>query len=702
VIRVAIVILLLLSAVAHGQTKDKGEDDGKVSNDQPGRPLQMPPASTEVKEALDDFDRFQRRGAWDRALKALYTIPDAQTLRFVDGENGFIIPVGRKRRSVLTALPPEGRAAYRLFYDSEAQKLFEEATGTSELTNLERIYTAYFITTVGDNAADRLGDLYFELGRFDRAAECWLAILRERPDTDLSPALVSLKAALALHRAGRQSEFEQMRSELAERYSDEKVTLAGQTASPAELVNRLSSDDKPAADAGKQAPRSAEAPLDLAGPTDPVWQVRFADTVEAGMTPPELTQWESNPLSAAVPAVAIDGKTLYANYLGHVFAVDMKTGKMLWRSGAFHHVELPAMQDQVRMLDLTRFAIVASGEHVWSLGRDLKEQNFFAPFALICRRADSGQVVWQSTDLSDYTQIDPACLPLLAGGKLFVTCKSAANQNPQQGQQQQVVLAIQPHDGKVLWKSEVGLIRQANMYFYYYMRDPSPQPRLVYRAGAVYVDTHLGVLARIDADSGALDWGFGYKTDAVQGDDRFFFFGYNQQQQTTTASSEPLQTGEAFVIKGTKSDRLYAVEPNQMKVLWERPISKSSRLLGAGDHVLFLGGPEVCALDLRTQELVWSTRLPNGSQEARVLVRPDGLWQLTPRGVFEIDPKSGEVRRIFRGSDLGAVGGDLLLTDDLLLAVSNRTISAYPRRAHRAGAEAAVRDNKDNRKEGFE
>ena len=46
-------------------------------------------------------------------------------------------------------------------------------------------------------------------------------------------------------------------------------------------------------------------------------------------------------------------------------------------------------------------------------------------------------------------------------------------------------------------------------------------------------------------------------------------------------------------------------------------------------------------------------------------MRPDGLWQLTPRGIFEIDPKSGDVRRIFRGKDLGSVGGDLLLTDSM-------------------------------------
>ncbi len=215
---------------------------------------------------------------------------------------------------------------------------------------------------------------------------------------------------------------------------------------------------------------------------------------------------------------------------------------------------------------------------------------------------------------------------------------------------------------------------------------PLPNPDSFIARGAVYIDTHVGIFARLDADTGALDWGYGYKTDPLQGQNRFFFFfdDYQQPEKATT-SSQPLQTGEAFLIKGMQSGRLYAVDPNRMKVLWERPITKSARMLGASDSALFLGGSEISSMDLHTRQLLWATRIPNGSKEGRVLVRSDGLWQLTPRGVFEIDPKSGRVRRIFRGNDLGAAGGDLVLTDELLLAVSNRTISAYPRRGSGAG-----------------
>jgi outer membrane protein assembly factor BamB len=627
-------------------------------------------------------------------LKALYTIPENQASRFVDGANGFIIPVARKRRQVLTSLPPEGQSAYRLFYDAEAKKLFEEAEGPSELQKLERIYSAYFTTSIGDDATDRLGALYFEIGRFDRAADCWLAILRDRPDSDLSPSLIGVKAALALARAGRRSEFEQVRAELADRSSGETVTLGGRTGSPGELLRRLL-EDEPAGEArpepGTSTSSTAPGP-DLAGEVDPAWQFRFAQSIEAGMTPIELNQWETNALSGAVPAVAIAGTTVFANYLGHILALDLTSGKLLWRTASFHNLELQAMQPAAQMLDPARFAILADGEHVWTLVRDLKDQNFQAPYQLICRRADNGEVIWQSKDLPDYAPFDLVGLPLLAEGKLFLAAKTGANPQqgmPQQGLPQQLVLAIQPHDGKVLWKTEVGTFRQGQQFrFYYYSRDPSPQPRLVHRAGSVYVDTHVGVLGRLDADSGTLDWGYAYKTDPFQSQTRFFF--YYQPQQRHAAASQPLPSGDAFLVKGAQSDRLYAVEPNRMKVLWERPITKASRLIGADDRTVYFGGAELSAVDLRTRALLWATPVPNGSMEGHVLVRPDGLWQLTPRGIYQIDPRSGAVR-IFRGKDLGAVGGDILLTDQLLLAVSNRTITAYPRRAAGSGPEVSAR-----------
>jgi len=673
----AALALLFAPALAPGQAVE-GEPE-KLSNDQPTRPLQMPAASSETKEAFDDFERFGRRGAWERATKALYAIPEAQASRFVDGSDGFIIPVARKRRAVLAGLSPEGQAAYRLFYDADAKKLLDRAEGPAEQAALENLYSSYFLTSVGDNAADRLGDLYFEQGRFDQAADCWLAVYRERPDSELSPALMAVKAALALAKAGRRAECDAVRKELAGRFADDPVTIGGRTAKAADHLRSVAGD--PGSGAGGPTPTASaagDAPPALGGTVAAAWQLRFGASVTAGMTPLELTQWEANSLSAAVPPVAVEGPTLYANYLGHVFALDLASGKMLWRSASFHNIEVSAMQNQAQMVDPKQFAVLAAPGYAWDLGRDLKQMNQQATARLVCRRAETGEVVWQSSDLPDYAGLNLVGLPILARGSLYIAGKTAPANNGQDNSPKQVVLAVRPHDGKVLWKTEVGMFREAQQFYYYAMRDTTPQPRLLFRAGSVYMDTHAGVLARLDAETGRLEWGYGYPTEPVQGQSRFFFRSM-PNQDPTPAAEPPLRDGDALLVKGAKADRVCAVDPDRMKLLWDRPIAKSARLLGADDQAVYLGGHGLDALDRKTRALRWSIPLPGGSEDGRVLLRGDGLWQFTPRGIFEVDPGTGRVRRIFRGEDVGASGGDLVLTERWLLAVSNRAISAYPR-----------------------
>jgi outer membrane protein assembly factor BamB len=466
------------------------------------------------------------------------------------------------------------------------------------------------------------------------------------------------------------------------------ITIGGKKAKTAEHLKRILSGLAPAKGTDSSTSGSDGPAPDLAESVAAAWQVRFGASVTAGMTPVELAQWETTSFSGAVPAVAVEGQSLFANYLGHVFAVDLASGKMLWRSASFHNLEQATMQGNSQMTDTKRFAILTAPGHVWTLGRDVKDPNFQAEFRLVCRRAENGDVIWQSSDLPDYSGMDFVGPPILARGTLFVAGKSSMSMNSgQDNQPRQYVLAIRPHDGKLLWKTEVGIFREGERYYWYYgQRDSSPQPQLVYRTGSIYVDTHNGIFARLDAESGAVDWGYGYPTEPVESQGRFFIIWRGMPGPSpTSAASTPLEVADFVLIKGAKSDRLCAIDPDRMKLVWDRPIAKSARLIGVDDTALYLAGPELEALDLRTRSLRWTAPLPGGSYDGRLLVRRDGLWQLTPRGIFDIDPQSGRVRRIFRGQDAGADGGDLILTDRWLLAISNRTISAYPPRSGGAG-----------------
>ena len=177
------------------------------------------------------------------------------------------------------------------------------------------------------------------------------------------------------------------------------------------------------------------------------------------MTPVELTQWETTSFSGAVPAVAVEGQTLFANYLGHVFAVDLASGKMLWRSASFHNLEQAAMQDQAQMIDTEpvrdrrRAAATSGASAATSRTRTTRPRS-----ASSAGGPRAGEVVWQSPTCPTTPGWTSSGRRSWPTATLFVAGKTPANStnSGQDSQPRQFVLAIRPHDGKLLWKTEVG------------------------------------------------------------------------------------------------------------------------------------------------------------------------------------------------------------------------------------------------------
>ncbi len=56
------------------------------------------------------------------------------------------------------------------------------------MATLSRLATLDLITSVGDLASDRLGELLFEQGDMIGAVDAWQRILTHRPDSSLSRA----------------------------------------------------------------------------------------------------------------------------------------------------------------------------------------------------------------------------------------------------------------------------------------------------------------------------------------------------------------------------------------------------------------------------------------------------------------------------------------------------------------------------------
>ena len=101
---------------------------------------------------------------------------------------------------------------------------------------------------------------------------------------------------------------------------------------------------------------------------------------------------ERRALGTAVPAVTVSGPRLFVNDLGFLFALDLTTGKLLWPSEGIHRLKTIALQNQAQMVDPARFGLIASGDRIWCLARDMKDQNFMAPFRLSCRSDRRGRL----------------------------------------------------------------------------------------------------------------------------------------------------------------------------------------------------------------------------------------------------------------------------------------------------------------------
>jgi hypothetical protein len=119
-------------------------------------------------------------------------------------------------------------------------------------------------------------------------------------------------------------------------------------------------------------------------------------------------------------------------------------------------------------------------------------------------------------------------------------------------------------------------------------------------------------------------------------------------------------------------------DPVGPSVKWKRPISVEESIAAIDWPIAYLVGNGISALDLKSRKLLWSTKIPDQEPTLRPLLCPDHVYMAKCRGLFDIDPANGGVRRLFRGANRESSGGRLLLAGDKLICVSDTAVTAYP------------------------
>ena len=638
-----------------------------VDPNDPKRQFQLPTQTPATREAFEEFERFRKRGIWERAFKELATIREKKLTGLLSDRDGFLLGADRQLRKILADLPPDGKAAYRLFYDGQAKSLFEQATGADELDRLTQISTSFFISSIGDSATDRLGDLHFESGDFDKAIDCWQAILEYLPESPLSPALLRVKVGTGLARADRRKEFDALLREVIDRHAGEKALVAGREIDPVEYLRGLRRTEEPLSDSTTAQTDTVADDLNLPTTTEPLWKFRyFSEPTRqqlAGLG--KRYGWNTHPIASLVPPSVVDDERVYLNLLGHHLAIDLRTGKLLWRSASFH--DLGQKMQNVWYLPTGQYSIAEGDKSVWMVTRDPSQlRNNAMSFRLDRLDPITGKVVWSSKTVSGLKNWNFTGAPLVVGDTVY-----AAASHQQKAVELNVV-AIDVEGGEQRWATHIGNYHGApnrnNMM-------QSPQPSLLFHNEQLYVDTNGGALVRLNADTGTLDWGFAYESVAPPMNANFRGMPARGQGGS---SRPPIVRGRLLFLKGAQSNRLYALRFATPAIEWQRPVDdRTASLAGVDDDAIVIAGSELSVIDAGTRKTRSVNKVPSGGVSVTPLVTANRVYQFTPRGIYELDKTTLDQLGIFRGDDLESVGGQIHVVGDLLITVSNLAVTAY-------------------------
>jgi len=339
-----------------------------------------------VVDALSDFERHQKDGTWEKAFDALnelYASPSDNLLR---SASGFLVTVEDRIREAVTGLSPEGRKAFDVYYGAKARQMLDGATGDAceQFRAAKSICDRYILTDAGAEAANLLGDAYFEQGEFLLAERAWRALLDYHPNADYSAERLQLKRAIALRRAGRTCEFDTLAATIRNRAGDESVQIGGRETTISGFLDHLIAEAPHGSDTvskSQAASNRNQQKLRAPGESDgPEWQVRYLS--ETGRKALAANASDSRgggaSLKSYVPPVVVINDRIYCNWLGICFAVDAETGKLLWRTDKF--VELTGKFEQFgsgNRVNLAHYSIAAGQGRVVAVGVPLARLNHY-------------------------------------------------------------------------------------------------------------------------------------------------------------------------------------------------------------------------------------------------------------------------------------------------------------------------------------
>lgn len=188
--------------LAPGQQEEQ-QDGGKFAL---GAVLKTDP---DLESVLEKAARYQADGNWDVASQLWQAVLERSNDTLVSADGTHYRSMLEQVEAILSSLPPEGLAVYRITADANARALMAAAGDPYDIQALGSVVQRYFPGSDGDDAALRLAAVLMDRHEFVGAQRLLEKILRLHPDPSVDRNEVVSRLALCLVLSGN---VEQARS----------------------------------------------------------------------------------------------------------------------------------------------------------------------------------------------------------------------------------------------------------------------------------------------------------------------------------------------------------------------------------------------------------------------------------------------------------------------------------------------------------
>ena len=645
-------------------------------------PHKVPGFSISVDETklnlLDDYERYIRHQMWEKALTALKALSESKSSSgLLPTKDGFLVDAEQRIFMALVSMPAEGREAFRLFFDGKAKKQFEDLSAqnglltSDRITKAKQIYSQYFLTSIGDEVADLLGNDAFERGEFVAAARYWRSILDHHPDTNLSEIDSNVKYALALIRSQQTEQAAATIQVISQQFPGQKIKLGGEDIDPVPYLQALipqgAETQSVVAPEHHQLANLLQQPLKLPqDKTKPQWQLSYLDkTVKQAIENSHRNYYgRGKSYATFVPPMAMNEKRAYFNFYGICFAVDIKTGKLVWRTAKFQDLGTHFNNYSFHQSsNLGQYQIAVHDDVVLATMIPQKEMNHYrARYRLFAFNGATGKQLWTS-NVSNESFLSK---PLVAGDHVYVVSHLQNNKSLKLNR-------LSLKTGKKEWSMALGAaVSTSNING----METMPIPLLQRDGDNLLVLTNNGALFEISLPTKSINWVFRYPYQ-IDSSNRNYYYSVSEETELHT-EGQLFRDQNLVYFKEAGANEVYALNLAEKKLAWKRPIKKSAQIVGLDQKNVYLLSKELEALDRESHQLNWAVSLPVAAGGLSALFSPEEAWIFTSRGIFEISKTNGDIKKVYRGSDKTSLGGAIELRNGMVICVSNQAVTAYP------------------------